>query len=261
MNALQNTSSISLLFHEVLAEGEKSGFQNNDNLPYIHNIQQFNEAVSLANEQALMRQLIEEIDFSVPQEQLLFTFDDGGISALQSAQLLENKGFKGHYFITTHCLNQPFFMTDKDLHTLAEQGHSIGSHSHTHPMIFRSLSYNKMLQEWQTSRKILEDTLGKPILTCSIPGGDADEKTYDSAIESGFKFIFNSEPTSKVYKKEGALIIGRFSVKNTTSLVTIEQMLTHANHAQLQRNRKIKNTIKKLIFPLHSLMQNRKNIQ
>lgn len=192
-------------------------------------------------------------------DQTFFTFDDGGISNLKSAEILENHDLKGMYFITTNRIGTSGFLAETDISDLGKSGHTIGSHSHTHPMIFRTLSYQKMLDEWKVSKDILENISGKEILHCSIPGGDSDLKTYESAAEAGFRYIFDSEPLIESRFVKEAEIFGRFSIKAQMTDETFRNLLELNNLSALQRNRKIKSAIKKLIFPVHQYIQNKKN--
>jgi|SRR5690606_22885215 len=192
-------------------------------------------------------------------DQHFFTFDDGGISNLKSAEILENHHLKGMYFITTNRIGTRGFLSEKDILKLHESGHRIGSHSHTHPMIFRSLSAEDMAKEWRISKDILENILGKEIVHCSVPGGDSDLKTYESAAEAGFRYVFDSEPIIEPRFANEAEIFGRFSIKAQMTDEEFLNLLELNNLAVLQRNRKIKSAIKKLIFPVHQYIQNKKN--
>ncbi|NLN32142.1 MAG: polysaccharide deacetylase family protein [Flavobacteriaceae bacterium] len=243
--------TIALLYHEVIDDYSESGFQNKDNLAYMHKTEVFRKHLEI------FKNHLNSGNSKV--ENHLFTFDDGGISNLKSARILEENDWKGIYFITTKRIGTSGFLAENDIRTLHENGHIIGSHSHTHPMIFRSLTYVQMLEEWKVSKGILEEILGEEILHCSVPGGDSDLKTYESAMEAGFKYIFDSEPIVETRKLQNADIFGRFSVKAQTSDQQFLEMLTLKNLASLQRNRKIKAKIKKLIFPIHQYIQNRKN--
>lgn len=243
--------TIALLYHEVIDDYSESGFQNKDNLAYMHKTEVFRKHLEI------FKNHLNSGNSKV--ENHLFTFDDGGISNLKSARILEENDWKGIYFITTKRIGTSGFLAENDIRTLHENGHIIGSHSHTHPMIFRSLTYVQMLEEWKVSKEILEEILGEEISHCSVPGGDSDLKTYESAVEAGFKYIFDSEPIVETRKLQNAEIFGRFSVKAQTSDQQFLEMLTLKNLASLQRNRKIKGKIKKLIFPIHQYIQNRKN--
>lgn len=243
--------TIALLYHEIIDDYSESGFQNKDNLAYMHKTEVFRKHLEI------FKNHLNSGNSKV--ENHLFTFDDGGISNLKSARILEENDWKGIYFITTKRIGTSGFLAENDIRTLHENGHIIGSHSHTHPMIFRTLTYAQMLEEWKVSKEILEEILGEEILHCSVPGGDSDLKTYESAVEAGFKYIFDSEPIVETRKLQNADIFGRFSVKAQTSDQQFLEMLTLKNLSSLQRNRKIKAKIKKLIFPIHQYIQNRKN--
>ena len=243
--------TIALLYHEVIDDYSESGFQNKDNLAYMHKTEVFRKHLEI------FKNHLNSGNSKV--ENHLFTFDDGGISNLKSARILEENDWKGIYFITTKRIGTSGFLAENDIRTLHENGHIIGSHSHTHPMIFRTLTYAQMLEEWKVSKGILEDILGEEILHCSVTGGDSDLKTYESAVEAGFRYIFDSEPIVETRKLQNADIFGRFSVKAQTSDQQFLEMLTLKNLSSLQRNRKIKGKIKKLIFPIHQYIQNRKN--
>lgn len=237
-----------LLYHEVSDLTTESGFQNEDNLPYIHSISQFSRDLDI----------IEEVSKIVNNE-IIFTFDDGGISNLRAAKLLKEKDEKGYFFITTSKIGTSCFLDKQGVLEIDKMGHTIGSHSHTHPMIFKSLPYHKMLEEWKVSKDILENILGKKVEVCSIPGGDSDSKTYESALEAGFSKIFDSEPIMKKRNLYELEIIGRISIKNSTSEKELRKILTTEAIPRLQRIRMIKKVIKTIFFPLHSYLQNKKN--
>ena len=243
--------TIALLYHEVVDDYAESGFQNKDNLAYMHKTEVFRKHVKI------FKHHLNNLKKS--EENYIFTFDDGGISNLKSAAILEENDLKGIYFITTNRIGTRGFLKENDIRTLERNGHRIGGHSHTHPMIFRSLTYKSMLEEWRVSKEILENILGTEVLYCSVPGGDADAKTYESAVEAGFKFIFDSEPIVEPRYLQDSQIFGRLSVKAQTNEQQLTDMLSLKNLAGLQRSRKIKGTLKRLIFPLHQYIQNRKN--
>lgn len=242
------SKTIALLYHEVVDHPSESGFQSRSNLAYMHKISVFERHVEIVKNY-----------LSQNQNRVIFTFDDGGISNLRAAEILEMNELKGRFFIPTKKIGTPGFLAKKDVLELFERGHEIGSHSHTHPMIFRSLSATEMREEWGHSKMILEDILEREINSCSVPGGDADEMTYQTAEEAGFRLIFDSEPIPDIRKFNAAEIMGRFSIKADTSEESLQKTLTLSNLSALQRNRRIKNTVKRIIFPVHRYIQNKKN--
>ncbi|MDO4763451.1 MAG: polysaccharide deacetylase family protein [Flavobacteriaceae bacterium] len=238
-----------LLYHEVADKATDSGFQNKDNFPYIHSVAQFERDLNVVLEQKE----------KAPAE-VVFSFDDGGVSNLRSAEMLHNAGQVAYFFITTSKIgSSSHFLNKEEIRKIRNQGHIVGSHSHTHPMIFKNLSYAQMLEEWKVSKSILEEVLKEEITTCSIPGGDSDSKTYESALESGFLRVFDSEPIIKRRMLGEMEIWGRISIKNSVSERELRKILALESLGSLQRRRKIKKWIKAMIFPLHNYLQNRKN--
>lgn len=243
--------TLALLYHEVIDEYSESGFQNKDNLAYMHKKEVFLKHIEI------FKNYVNSAE-KLNVDQFLFTFDDGGISNLKSAKILEENELKGLYFITTNRIGTKGFLSENDILKLHQSGHQIGSHSHTHPMIFRSLTFDQMLDEWKTSKAILEEILGEEITHCSVPGGDADEKTYETASAAGFKYIFDSEPIPETRFFKETEIFGRFSIKAQMSDAEFIKTLGLENLSALQRKRKMKSTIKKMISPIHQYIQNKK---
>src|SRR5436305_12267271 len=103
--------------------------------------------------------------------QVLLSFDDGGSSALRSAEALERRGWRGYFFITTGRLATPGFLAADELRDLAQRGHVIGAHSHTHPTYMGRLAREDLDREWSMSRDVLAEVLGRPPWCASVPGG------------------------------------------------------------------------------------------
>lgn len=155
----------------------------------------------------------------------VLTFDDGGISALEpTCELLEEHGFHGHFFVPTAFIGTTGFCSSTELRAIAARGHSIGSHSHTHPIPISALSPDDLWKEWSTSRTILEDVLGGPVIHASVPGGFSTPRVIASALEAGYQEIFTSVPTRRTVIKGTARIVGRFGVTRSTSRSKIEQI-------------------------------------
>ena len=163
---------------------------------------------------------------------------------------------KGHFFITTSMIGNEFFLNEKDIINLHNRGHIIGSHSHSHPNVFKSLTYNQMKSEWLESKKILENILKIKIRSCSVPGGDANNNTYLSAKECGFSVVFNSEPTIKLIEKDGLKILGRFCPKSGTNYRIIKRICSHKGLKTQLFIRSVKNLIKAILFPIYSKIYN-----
>src|ERR1700678_83043 len=133
-----------------------------------------------------------------PAPQVLLSFDDGGSSALLVADMLERRGWRGQFFVTTARIGTSGFLSRKDVSALAKRGHVIGSHSHTHPTYMGRLSRGDLDLEWSTSRTLLGEILGAAPRTASVPGGYLSNEVVAAAAAAGYELLFTSEPTARV---------------------------------------------------------------
>src|SRR6185503_4643500 len=149
------------------------------------------------------------------------TFDDGGIGAVEhTAGLLEAQGWRGHFFITTDYIGQPGFLGTEHIRALHARGHVIGSHSCSHPARMALCSWEEMLKEWSQSVQVLSDILGAPVRTASVPGGYFSNRVADAAARAGIRALFTSEPTTRVWSRDGCRIFGRYSIQQGVAAET-----------------------------------------
>jgi peptidoglycan/xylan/chitin deacetylase (PgdA/CDA1 family) len=148
----------------------------------------------------------------------MLTFDDGGRSAhALIADLLEQRGWRGHFFITTNHIGAPSFVTVEQIRDLDRRGHIVGSHSCSHPARMSACSAEEVLAEWQRSAAVLADVLGKAVPVASVPGGFYSRAVAHAAAQAGFRFLFTSEPTASWHRVDGCLVLGRYSIDRGTS--------------------------------------------
>lgn len=255
MMPMGNHKYLTFLYHEAVDNPDESGFQRRSALPYKHKVQEFYDNIDIIVKNR--KNIITVDKFSeLSDEATLITFDDGGKSAMLIADYLDKKQIKGHFFITTSLINDPYFLSKEQVLNLHTRGHIIGSHSHSHPNVFKSLSYEKMLEEWSTSKKILEDILGTEIQSCSIPGGDANSNSYKSAKDAGYKYLFDSEPTLKVRTLDSLVIFGRICPKAGTDYQQILNFCQLKGIKKQRAIRKTKNLVKQIVFPVYSKIHN-----
>src|SRR5438552_4116450 len=76
----------------------------------------------------------------------------------------------------------------------------------------------------RTSRELLADLLGEPCTTAAVPGGDISRLVLDSAAAAGFHQVFTCEPTLVPERVGASWVLGRFSVKVTTSASRIREL-------------------------------------
>jgi peptidoglycan/xylan/chitin deacetylase (PgdA/CDA1 family) len=146
----------------------------------------------------------------------VLTFDDGGASALRSAEALERRGWRGHYFITTGRVGSAGFLSADGVRELADRGHAVGAHSHTHPTYFGRLTREQQAEEWTRSRSELGHILGRPPVGASVPGGFFTPTVAATAAAAGFEWLMTSEPNASAAPRHGIPVIGRYTIWATT---------------------------------------------
>jgi peptidoglycan/xylan/chitin deacetylase (PgdA/CDA1 family) len=198
------------MYHDVVAAGaeDTSGFKGRDAAIYKVTPERLGEH-------------LRTIGLALPaksRRQLVLTFDDGGASAVQAAAILEQRGFTGYFFffITADLIGTPGFVTAADLNELAGRGHTIGSHSCTHPLRMGHCGWLQLLDEWTRSRAALCEVLGRDVRVASVPGGDFSPRVA-AAAHAGYEQLFTSEPTRRTRHMLGIRVTGRFAIRRWTT--------------------------------------------
>jgi peptidoglycan/xylan/chitin deacetylase (PgdA/CDA1 family) len=155
---------------------------------------------------------------------VLLTFDDGGKSALETGAELNRRGWRGHFFITTGLIGRRTFLTAGEIRQLRAAGHLVGSHSHTHPDIYRELGWERMLVEWRQSSDILAQILGEPCVAAAVPGGEISSAVLRSAGPAGLRYLFTSEPRLAPRIVAGCWILGRYCPKVSSTADDVAEL-------------------------------------
>jgi peptidoglycan/xylan/chitin deacetylase (PgdA/CDA1 family) len=148
---------------------------------------------------------------------LFLTFDDGGSSALRIGEILSSRGWCGHFFITTGCIGQSGFLSASEIRQVHAGGHVIGSHSVSHPTRMRALTKSALDREWCESMETLQEIIGAPVQTGSVPGGFYSRNVGMAAAESGIRHLFYSEPVEAVKVIESCRLLGRYYIQRGAS--------------------------------------------
>lgn len=215
---------LSLLYHDVVEAGDfsSSGFPGGDADLYkllrsdfeshLHQIASMTDGP-----------LVQVLDGSCPpptSSTLLFTFDDGGASALAIADLLEQHGWRGHFFIPTDFIGKPAFLTREQVRELRRRGHVVGSHSCSHPHRLSHLLQRELDHEWNDSVSVLSDCLAETPRVASVPGGFYSRRVAEAAARAGIRILFNSEPTTRLERLGDCHVLGRYCLQQHMSAAT-----------------------------------------
>jgi peptidoglycan/xylan/chitin deacetylase (PgdA/CDA1 family) len=143
----------------------------------------------------------------------LLTFDDGGVSAYTlAAFLLDRCGWKAHFFVTSNFIGTAGFLNASQIRALRQGGHTIGSHSCSHPNRMSALLWSELGEEWKGSVAALEDVLGEKVETASVPGGHYSLAVARAAALNGIRALFTSEPVLRTHDVDGCRVFGRYTI-------------------------------------------------
>ena len=183
--------------------------------------------------------------------QILLTFDDGFYSnKVLAEKVLSKYGVKGIFFITedfigerksisfirkTFYPNSPLVNknTDKympmswsDVSWLTENGHMIGGHSKSHPVLSSIDNNDKLYDEIISSSNRIEKLIGSNITCFAFPFGTIESINNDilGIANERFKFIF-SNIRGNVLESPGRSFIFRQNIVPGDSMSLIKMMV------------------------------------
>jgi peptidoglycan/xylan/chitin deacetylase (PgdA/CDA1 family) len=155
------------------------------------------------------------------------TFDDAHQSQFSiAAPVLNECGISGIFFATTAWVGcHSDVMSWRELRELHAMGHTIGSHTHTHPML-TACGDRALLNELTVSKQLLEDLLGDEVNCLSIPAGRVDARVLSACKGAGYQRVYTSRVGEyKAASQECPEVIGRFVVRRGTGDQTLREFM------------------------------------
>ena len=144
------------------------------------------------------------------------SFDDGHKSSLDLAESMIQAGVRGTFFLTmNYCREREDFLKPDEIRRLAKDDFDFGTHGVTHRALSR-MPPAEMRAELRDSKAWLEDILGKPVKSMSLPAGLGNEAVFETAKELGYQLIGNSVEKMNSAEKIPA-VINRFVILNSYS--------------------------------------------
>lgn len=201
--------AISIMYHDVVdGDVASSGFSGEGADVYKLDRHEFAQHLDSIHRPADV--LGREAGSRMP---LFLTFDDGGVSAHSHiAPMLEERGWRGHFFITTDRIGEPGFLDAEQIRELARRGHVIGSHSCSHPPRISACSPTELRHEWADSVAALASILHHSVDVASVPGGFYSHGVGQAAAAAGIRVLFTSEPTTRIGRTGECVLLGRYGI-------------------------------------------------
>lgn len=244
-------------YHDVTDHSTESGFQRSGAIAYKLRTAEFRGQLDVIAASGITPKLVTTLDLTGPGHHLLLTFDDGGKSAVWIGDELCRRGWRGHFFISTGLIGRRTFLTAAEIRQLRQAGHLVGSHSHSHPDIYRELHWEQMIVEWRRSADLLAELLGEPCVSGAVPGGEISDEVLRSAGAAGLRYLFTSEPRLRPHIVSGCWVLGRFCVKMSTSSEDIARLIRFQGWSGKLLARQVKRAVARSLPPLYRLYVNR----
>lgn len=147
---------------------------------------------------------------------IAITFDDGLEDLYTMAYpFLKSKGIPFTAFIITDLLGTPGYITEEQLKEMAKDPLvTVGSHGTSHE-ILKGMPVSKQKAELISSKKRLEDIIGKPVEIFAYSHGQYDPETLRLVTEYRYACSVRSLPLNFLTAKKRYLL-PRYNVDNST---------------------------------------------
>ena len=157
---------------------------------------------------------------------LLVTFDDGERSNfVHGLDLLEEHSVPATFFVIAGWIGtMDGFMAWSEVKELVARGHQVQSHGWSHRPL-TDCSDSEMADELNRSKGTLEDRLGLPVDSLSIPYGRWDDRLLRACAAAGYRRVYGSDPWLAPQHREGVDLIGRFMVQHSLQARHVRALL------------------------------------
>lgn len=103
-------------------------------------------------------------------QRILVTFDDGTEDHREASKVLSALGLRGIFFVPTALIGRLGFLTRADVQAIADEGHEIGAHGHSHHALDRMRSHDVVF-EVRSAAKAIHEMTGRSPRWFAPPGG------------------------------------------------------------------------------------------
>ena len=129
-----------------------------------------------------------------PNNQIEISFDDGFMGVYDNIDVIIELDISIQLFVVTSYLDTENYLNRSQLLELDTLSQIIvSSHTHTHSILNR-VSEKEVVIELETSKKLLENILGKQVNSLCFPEGKFSNKVIKIAQKYGYNSIYSSLP-------------------------------------------------------------------
>ncbi len=153
----------------------------------------------------------------LPDKPVVLTFDDGYTDNYTTAfQTLRNHKFTGTFFVITDYANQWGHVSWAQLAEMVKDGMEIGSHTISHPSLYRK-SRTVQQKQIEGSKEAIEANLPVQVVSFSFPSGDYDANTLALLRSAGYLAAVTEiqgarQSSDKLYELRRIRVRGSYSI-------------------------------------------------
>jgi peptidoglycan/xylan/chitin deacetylase (PgdA/CDA1 family) len=167
----------------------------------------------------------------LPPKPILITFDDSHEEHYSvAAKELEKYGFRGVFFVMTVAIDKPHYLTHQEIKALADEGHTVASHTYDHPMLTK-LPEDQWSKQIERPRELLEKITGRPIDYFAYPYGGWNQRAVEEVKKQGFKAAFQLSDNQS--KTDPLFTIRRIMVSNMWTTAKLSEEIHSAFNKNL----------------------------
>ena len=138
-------------------------------------------------------QLTSVLDLLADHPSVGITFDDGNRSDVDIAlPELRRRGLSAEFFVLAGKFGLPGYLDRDGVLELQREGMAIGSHG-MHHRSWRKLSAADAHEELVTSRTVLSELTGRPVLSAACPFGAYDRRALSAVRRAGYQRVYTSD--------------------------------------------------------------------
>lgn len=167
----------------------------------------------------------------IPEKSIVITFDDGYMDNYTNAfPILKELDMKATIFVIATGINDGYYLSSEQLKEMSDYGIDIMSHTFSHPYLTKpggpSMTYEEQLEEFKSSKRILEDITGKDVTAIAYPFGYFNEDSKRAVKEAGYSLAFTTD-IGYSDREDDPLVLDRIYISSHYSIDTINNLLTN----------------------------------
>jgi peptidoglycan/xylan/chitin deacetylase (PgdA/CDA1 family) len=171
---------------------------------------------------------------ALPERPIVLTFDDGYADFHREAlPLLAGYGFPATVFVTTGWVSDagadaagtPLdrMLSWSQIDELHSAGIEVAAHSHSHAQLDQ-LPAGPLESELRTSKSLLEDRLGREVVTLAYPYGYSSPRVRDAVRAAGYRHA--AAVSNSILRAGGdPLALPRLTIRRSTDLQTFRRIV------------------------------------